>query len=85
MAGEKYENKISILPADRRKRIMQFIEQNESAQIKELALKIEVSEATIRRDLEYLSSEKLIKRTHGGAVIRSPSTSYEPLVLINQQ
>ncbi len=72
------ENK-SLLPAERRNRILEFIEKYKSAQIKELAATIEISEATIRRDLEILSSEGLIKRTHGGAIIPSQSTSFEPL------
>ncbi|RIE00865.1 DeoR/GlpR family DNA-binding transcription regulator [Cohnella faecalis] len=41
---------------------------HESAQVKELAeLFDEVSEATIRRDLELLATEGKLTRTHGGA------------------
>ena len=44
----------------------------------ELADKLGVSLSTIRRDLNNLEKNGLILKTHGGAVPRSFSTSYEP-------
>lgn len=39
--------------------------------VTELSEKFEVSEMTIRRDLEFLESQEKIKRTHGGVIYRS--------------
>jgi DeoR/GlpR family transcriptional regulator of sugar metabolism len=58
-----------IIPAERRNRILDYIKQNRSVRIEELASTLDVSEATVRRDLDWLANEGLISRTHGGAVI----------------
>lgn len=65
------------IPAERVKRITAYIEEKGSAQVKELAEYQQVSEATIRRDLIDLENQGSIKRTHGGAVIVTHSTSFE--------
>lgn len=39
----------------------------------ELAAEMGVSQATIRRDLEELERQKLLRRVHGGAVLQQPS------------
>lgn len=41
------------------------------ASIQDLVAQIEASPSTIRRDLEYLTSEGLLERTHGGAILVS--------------
>lgn len=61
----------AAIPAERKKRIMEYIEASGSAQIKELALVFAVSEATVRRDLAELDDEGRIERTHGGAILRT--------------
>lgn len=65
------------IPAERQKKIIEYIEMNTSAQIHELAAKFRVSEATIRRDLDDLDTQGALRRTHGGAIKMSRSTSYE--------
>jgi DeoR/GlpR family transcriptional regulator of sugar metabolism len=52
----------------RRERLAALIAQNGYLPIKELCRRLEVSEATARRDLSALEAEKRIKRTYGGAV-----------------
>ena len=42
------------IPAERQKKMIEYIEANTSAQIHELAEKFHVSEATVRRDLDDL-------------------------------
>ncbi len=66
-----------FIPAERMKQILAFIEEKGSVQVKELAGFQQVSEATIRRDLIELEQQGTIRRTHGGAVIVTRSTSYE--------
>lgn len=72
---EKSEN--GIIPAQRLTLIMQYMEENKSAQIKELSDYLGVSEATVRRDLTILDKEGSIERTHGGAILSGQSTSFE--------
>lgn len=67
----------SILPAERRKRILEYIQLNGSGRIEELAATLDVSEATVRRDLALLATEGFVDRTHGGAVISESSTAFE--------
>lgn len=65
------------IPAERIRGILEYIELKGSAQVRELAGIQNVSEATIRRDLMELEKSGNIRRTHGGAVMVSRSTSYE--------
>ena len=66
----------SVLNEERRRSIVDFINQNGRALVRELAKKCSSSEITIRRDLELLHSRGLIYRTHGGALpIRAGSDS----------
>lgn len=69
--------KYNSIPAERQKQIVEFIENHGSAQIKELADYQNVSEATIRRDLDELAASGVIERTHGGAIVIDKSTSFE--------
>jgi DeoR family transcriptional regulator of aga operon len=56
------------LKAERHTRIRKLVEQKGQVLVGELSQSFEVSEATIRRDLEELASQGWIQRTHGGAV-----------------
>ncbi|RIE03112.1 DeoR/GlpR transcriptional regulator [Cohnella faecalis] len=74
--------KYGLIPVERRKQIVAYVMKHESAQVKELAeLFDEVSEATIRRDLELLATEGKLTRTHGGAASISTRTAFEQLYL----
>ena len=52
----------------RRERLAQIIEQHRYLPVKELCRRLNVSEATVRRDLATLAREKKITRTYGGAL-----------------
>jgi len=52
----------------RRERLADLLSQNGYLPVKELCRRLEVSEATARRDLSALEGEKRIKRTYGGAI-----------------
>lgn len=45
--------------------IMEMLRKNGGVQSKELCKLFNVTDMTIRRDLEFLASQKLIIRTHG--------------------
>lgn len=69
----------TIIPAGRKRELMQYVQEHGSAQIHELSEVLGVSEATVRRDLTALHEEGLVLRTHGGAVpVEVKSTSFEP-------
>lgn len=53
---------------NRRNQIAEMIRHNPAVRVDELAKMLGVSLITIRRDLQYLESRKLLVRTYGGAV-----------------
>ena len=55
-----------MLPAERRKLILELVDTHNSVSVTELCERLDVSEMTIRRDLRLLSDEGLLKRVHGG-------------------
>ncbi len=48
--------------------ILDYLQKKSRASVPELGEYLNVSESTIRRDLKELEEEKLLKRTHGGAI-----------------
>ncbi|MFN2353334.1 MAG: DeoR/GlpR family DNA-binding transcription regulator [Desulfopila sp.] len=71
--------KPQIIPAQRRKLILDLIRQKDALSVHELAGEIGASLPTIRRDLDWLAKAGSIERSHGGAVIKEfTSTTYEP-------
>lgn len=65
-----------MLVAERRAEILKRIEAHGSVRVAALSDLFGVTEETIRRDLEELERQKLVKRTYGGAV-RATGTSFE--------
>lgn len=61
--------------------IKNYIINNQQAEVSTLSSMLNVSEVTIRRDLEKLEEEGFLTRTHGGAVLNKEEE--EPLVLID--
>ena len=59
----------------RLKSILELLASDGTLDVSELATQFEVSEATIRRDLQDLEVQHLLRRTHGGAEARG--LSYE--------
>jgi DeoR/GlpR family transcriptional regulator of sugar metabolism len=55
---------------ERQDRIVTALRSNGSASVKQLAEELDVSEATIRRDLQLLDANGELSRTWGGAVLR---------------
>lgn len=64
-----------LIPAQRRERIQDYLAVHQIARIADLCDLLDTSEATIRRDLEWLEAEGLLERTHGGAIINQRLTA----------
>ena len=58
-----------MLGLERRQKIMEKIRFDRKVYVSELAKSFKVTEETIRRDLEKLESQDLLRRSYGGAVI----------------
>lgn len=57
-----------MLVAERRAAIIKKLEAHGSVRVSDLSAQFGVTEETIRRDLEELERQKVLKRTYGGAV-----------------
>jgi DeoR/GlpR family transcriptional regulator of sugar metabolism len=60
---------MSQATADRRKLIMSQLLEQKQVTVKELAAAMEVSDATVRRDLKALADEQGLRLIHGGATL----------------
>jgi len=58
---------------DRRSRVLELIRQRGFASLPALAAELEVSESTVRRDLDFLEHSGVAQRTHGGVFYTGPS------------
>jgi DeoR family fructose operon transcriptional repressor len=59
------------LSSERRQRIHEIVNQKRSISVDDLARYFPVSTITIRRDLDRLAEENLLRRVHGGAMALS--------------
>ena len=71
----------NLLKVERLNRIRKFVDQNGVVTVSELSKHFDVSEATIRRDLEELNKRGWIRRTHGGALRVERATREPPILL----
>ncbi len=67
----------SLIPAQRRERIQEYLALHKIVRMDELYKMLDASEATVRRDLEWLEREGVLERTHGGAIL-SQRLTLEP-------
>jgi DeoR/GlpR family transcriptional regulator of sugar metabolism len=70
-----------MLTLERRKEILEYMKSKNAVTVSDLSSHFFISEATIRRDLEKMSKQGLIKRTYGGAVLLDGLNSDLPLML----
>jgi len=54
----------------RQNKILKILGKNEQTSVKMLSERLNVSSVTIRQDLKFLETEGLLKRIHGGAVLK---------------
>ena len=57
-----------MLALERQKRILEILNADGSVLVSKLSEELDVTEETIRRDLEKLEKQEMLIRTHGGAV-----------------
>lgn len=68
-----------MLASQRRSVILELVEESWAVKVSELVDRLGVSDMTIRRDIERLSTEGLLERVHGGALaITGERSSDEP-------
>jgi DeoR family transcriptional regulator, fructose operon transcriptional repressor len=60
---------MKMLAQDRYKKILEILERENSVKVATLTSLFGVSVETVRRDLEHMENEGLLKRVHGGAVL----------------
>jgi len=59
----------ALIPAQRRERIQEYLALHKIARTVDLCVMLDASEATVRRDLEWLEQDGILERTHGGAIL----------------
>ncbi len=74
-----------LLSEPRRRRILEWIQEEGSARVRDLAQAFQVSEATIRQDLERLEQEGGVTREHGGAYLNSVPAQVNTVTLHHQE
>ncbi|MDQ0767440.1 DNA-binding LacI/PurR family transcriptional regulator [Pseudarthrobacter defluvii] len=62
----------SLFSLQRRERLMEELRAHGAITVRDIAIKMGVSELTIRRDVNLLADEGLVSRVHGGATLPSP-------------
>ena len=70
-----------MLPLERQDKILEILAKRKAVTVDELCAELYSSGATIRRDLAALESNRLIHRTHGGAVFMDGTGKDFPLTL----
>lgn len=75
-----------MIPAHRRALILDLVRRQGGASIAQLAERIGTSFSTVRRDLDFLTQQGYLERSHGGAILKAPHRStFEPTYDIGSQ
>jgi DeoR/GlpR family transcriptional regulator of sugar metabolism len=72
-----------MLAAERRKKIIELVHQDKRVLVSDLSRMFEVTEETIRRDLEKLEKDGILSRTYGGAMLNRHTNEDLPFVTRN--
>jgi len=83
--SDKADGRQNLLAEPRRMKILEWLQEEGSARVRDLSAAFAVSEATIRQDLERLDTEGYITREHGGAYLKSVPQQVESLSLHHVQ
>ncbi len=70
-----------MLRLERQTRILEMLEKAGAVEVSALAEIFKVSEVTIRRDLQSLEQQGILRRAHGGAVLAHPALVEQPLAV----
>ena len=66
---------------ERQSKILIILGKNDQANVNDLSEELKVSSVTIRQDLNFLEAEGLLKRVHGGAVLKDADDLENRLVV----
>lgn len=73
---------MALIQQERENRILELFRNQNVIRVEQLASELEVTQATIRTDLQRLTQKGLVRRVHGGAVLEKSFTSHEaPFIL----
>lgn len=78
-------NEVSMLPNQRRDKILELLKEDGSAKVIDLARIFKVTEVTIRQDLEKLEKDGLVIKEHGGAYLKNVEDQVRTFSLGNQE
>jgi DeoR/GlpR family transcriptional regulator of sugar metabolism len=67
-----------VLAQQRRARIVELIQRNGAVKVIDLVAELDVSDMTVRRDLDHLARDGLVTKVHGGATTPGLSSTDEP-------
>ena len=67
-----------MLAAQRQKAIVERVQSHGGARVRELVQELGVSDMTVRRDLEALADQGLVRKVHGGAAAVRSLATHEP-------
>jgi len=56
-----------VLAEERRQKVVELVKDRGFISLTDLATRLQMSESTVRRDLDFLDQRGMLKRTHGGA------------------
>jgi DeoR/GlpR family transcriptional regulator of sugar metabolism len=85
VASEGAAGRQNLLAEPRRMKILEWLQEEGSARVRDLSAAFAVSEATIRQDLERLDADGYITREHGGAYLKSVPQQVESMSLHHVQ
>jgi DeoR family transcriptional regulator of aga operon len=80
-AGDRPE----MLIDERRQHILELIQSQGRALVSDLSEQLNISQITIRKDLDYLQSKGVIQRSHGGALRVQSSALIDPTLQEKQK
>ncbi len=67
-----------MLAVQRRKATIELLSRTDAMSVEDLSAQLDVSVSTVRRDLDELEAEGILRRVHGGAVLTRPSEPDAP-------
>ena len=67
-----------MLAAERRRKIKHLVREQSNIRVQDLASRFNTSGSTIRRDLEYLEEQGVLKRIYGGAIVSEQAEHSAP-------
>ncbi len=81
VVGGQTRSAPGLLGEARRSKILEWMQEEGTARVRSLAEAFDVSEVTIRQDLERLEAEGHVVREHGGAFLKSVTKQVQAMAL----